>query len=97
MQTDYKMSPFNLEPNLDFQYAMALIAPQPVQNIQVSDKFQIGTLNHMLAAFDKYYCHSLDPSVDTMFPGPNPGGYNKTTDCGTLVPPQCNINLICLE
>lgn len=27
-QTDYKMLPFNVEPDLDFEYAMALTAPQ---------------------------------------------------------------------
>ncbi|KAF3927832.1 Aorsin [Dactylellina cionopaga] len=88
MQTDYKILNFNVEPNLDFGYAMALTAPQEVANIQVGDKFQLGNLNNMLAAFDEYYCDSLDPSIDPHFPDPLPGGYNKTADCGTLSPPK---------
>jgi tripeptidyl-peptidase-1 len=90
MQTDHKIFPFNLEPNLDFQCAMALTAPLQVQNIQVGDISQIGTLNHMLAAFDQSYCQSLDPILDPPFPNPNPqpDSYNKTTDCGTFTPPS---------
>jgi tripeptidyl-peptidase I len=88
MQTDYKISPFNLEPDLDFEYAMALASPQPVKNIQVGDEFLGGDLNDMLAAFDKYYCGALNSSIDPTFPDPQSGGYNQTTDCGTLTPPQ---------
>lgn len=40
----------------------------------------------MLAAFDKYYCDSLDPSLDPQYPDPQV--YNKPTDCGTLSPPN---------
>jgi tripeptidyl-peptidase-1 len=88
MQTDYKISPFNLEPDLDFEYAMALASPQPVKNIQVGDEFLGGDLNDMLAAFDKYYCGAFNSSIDPTFPDPQSGGYNQTTDCGTLTPPQ---------
>jgi tripeptidyl-peptidase I len=88
MQTVLKIPPFNLEPNLDFQYAMALVEPQPVVNVQVGDKYLLGTLNNMLAAFDAYYCDSLDPTVDAIFPSTQPGGYNQTTDCGNVRPPQ---------
>lgn len=88
MQTAFQVAPFNLEPNLDFQYAMALVDPQPVVNIQVGDLFLGGNFNNMLAAFDKFYCGSLDPLVDPIFPSSNSsGGYNKSTDCGTLKPP----------
>ena len=75
MQTKYQISPFNLEPDLDMEYAMALTAPQTVTNVQVGDQF-LGDINDMLAAFDKYYCGSLDPGIDPMFPDPR--GYNKT-------------------
>ena len=85
-QTDYQMLPFNVEPDLDFEYAMALTAPQKVIDIQVGDKYQLGNLNLMLAAFDKYYCDSLDPSIDPQYP--DLGGYNKSVDCGTLSPPN---------
>lgn len=87
-QTELKISPFNLESNLDFQYAMALAAPQKVINIQVGDASQPGNFNHMLAAFDKYYCGSLDPSVDTTYPPLQIGGYKKPMDCGTSTPPK---------
>ncbi|KAM7217953.1 Peptidase S8/S53 domain containing protein [Rhypophila decipiens] len=79
---DVKMEPFNLEANLDFEYAMALTHPLPVTNIQVGSHDlpgpQIGT---MLAAFDRYYCGSLDPSIDPIPP-------DKTFDCGTAKPPS---------
>ncbi|KAK6069361.1 alkaline serine protease [Seiridium cupressi] len=88
MQTEVQIAPFNLEPNLDFQYSMALTDPQPVTNIQVGDLYQGGNFNHMLAAFDKFYCGSLNSSIDPVFPSsPGLGGYNKSTDCGTLSPP----------
>ncbi|KAI1086285.1 subtilisin-like protein [Rostrohypoxylon terebratum] len=86
-QTDYKISPFNLESDLDFEYAMAL-TNATVVNLQVGDKYLLGDLNDMLAAFDVYYCGALDPSIDPIFPDDQPGGYNKSTDCGTLSPPK---------
>lgn len=88
LQTDIKITPFNLEPDLDFEYAIALTNPQEVKNIQVGDQFLLGNINNMLAAFDRYYCDKLDPSFDPIYPDPNPGGYNKSTDCGTLDPPK---------
>lgn len=89
MQTDVQISPFNIEADFDFEYAMALTSPQPVTNLQVGDKYQQGSINNMLAAFDAYYCEALDPSLDsTSFPDPRPGGYNHTVDCGTLRPPS---------
>ncbi|KAI1206002.1 peptidase S8/S53 domain-containing protein [Annulohypoxylon truncatum] len=86
-QTDYKITPFNLESDLDFEYAMAL-TNATVVNLQVGDKYLLGDLNDMLAAFDAYYCGALDPSIDPIFPDDQPGGYNKSTDCGTLSPPK---------
>lgn len=87
-QTSFNISPFNLEPDLDFEYAMALTNPLPITNIQVGDKVLGGDINNMLAAFDKYYCGALDSSIDPTFPTSQPGGYNKTTDCGTVTPPM---------
>ncbi|KAI8635240.1 subtilisin-like protein [Xylariaceae sp. FL1651] len=86
-QTNYTLSPFNLEPDLDFEYAMALTHPQPVQNIQVGSRYQVGNLNNLLAALDRFYCGSLDPSVDPLFPDDDPtapDAYNHTTDCGSI-------------
>ena len=88
LQYDYNVTAFNLEADLDFSYAMALTGSQPVIDLQVGDMFRLGNINNMLAAFDKYYCGALDPSIDPVFPDPLPGGYNKSTDCGTVAPPN---------
>lgn len=87
MQTDIKISPFNLEPNLNFEYAIALTSPQPITNIQVGDMYG-GNINNMLAAFDKYYCGNIDPSIDPVYPNSRAGGWNRTADCGTIRPPK---------
>ena len=87
-QSAYKIPPFNLEPDLDFEYAIALTSPQPVTDIQVGDEFRLGDVNNMLAAFDKYYCGMLHSSLDPSFPDPHGGGYNRTADCGTKTPPK---------
>ncbi|KAI4866177.1 peptidase S8/S53 domain-containing protein [Hypoxylon rubiginosum] len=88
MQTSFNISPFNLEPDLDFEYAISLTNPLPVTNIQVGDKVLGGDINNMLAAFDRYYCGALNSSIDPTFPASRPGGYNQTTDCGTVTPPR---------
>jgi tripeptidyl-peptidase-1 len=88
LQTDFKISPFNLEADLDFEYAMALTEPLDITNIQVGDKFRLGNINNMLAAFDSYYCGTIDPSIDPLFPDPLPGGYNQSAECGTVIPPK---------
>ncbi|PKS12421.1 hypothetical protein jhhlp_000627 [Lomentospora prolificans] len=85
---DLELLPFNLEPNLDYQYSMSMAYPQPVTNIQVGDQYQIGNINSMLAAFDETYCTALDPEFDPIFPSTEPGGYNSTSDCGTHTPPK---------
>jgi len=53
LQTTFNLSIFNLEPDLDFQYALALTNPTAVLDIQVGDEFVLGDPNNMLAAFDK--------------------------------------------
>lgn len=53
LQTNYNSTPFNLEADLDFQYALALTSPMPVLDVQVGDEFVSGDVNNMLAAFDK--------------------------------------------
>ncbi|KAH0421987.1 hypothetical protein CcaCcLH18_13096 [Colletotrichum camelliae] len=80
-QQDFKIPSFNTEPDLDFEYAMAMAAPQTITDVQVGDETRLGNLNLMLAAFDKYYCDALDPTIDPM-------GGNVTTDCGTVTPPK---------
>lgn len=88
LQTEFNITAFNLEPDLDFEYAIALVSPQVVSNIQVGDEFLGGDINNMLAAFDRYYCGKLNSSIDPIFPDSQPGGYNHTTDCGTLATPK---------
>ncbi|PON22920.1 aorsin precursor [Trichoderma gamsii] len=87
LQTNYNSTPFNLEADLDFQYALALTSPMPVLDVQVGDEFVSGDVNNMLAAFDKYYCGSLNSSLDPQYPDTKPGGYNHT-DCGNVTPPK---------
>ncbi|KAK7998385.1 ribonuclease T2 [Apiospora arundinis] len=87
-QWDVKLSPFNLEPNLDYQYTMSLAYPLQITNLQVGDKYLMATINTMLAAFDKHYCKTaLDPNYDPIYPDPQPGGYNSS-DCGTHKAPR---------
>ncbi|EQB53937.1 Pro-kumamolisin [Colletotrichum gloeosporioides Cg-14] len=88
LQDDVKMWPFNLESNLDHEYAMSLISPLPVTNIQVGHQFLGGNLNTMLAAFSKEYCLiGLDPNFDPVYPNTWPGG-NNSSDCGVYDPPS---------
>jgi len=72
---------FHLEPNLDYQYTMALADPVPVTNIQVGDELHPSSnTNMMLAALDQnYYCSGgLDGEFDS--PIYNEGNNNNTTD-----------------
>lgn len=80
-QLDYQIDAFNLEANLDFEYAMALAYPQPVTDLQVGSKDHPGNLNILLAAFNEDYCDMLDADIDLISPG---GGL----DCGTVDPPS---------
>ncbi|EXJ63880.1 hypothetical protein A1O7_00215 [Cladophialophora yegresii CBS 114405] len=74
------------EPNLDFEYAMALTSPQEVTNVQVGSYGRTGNLHDMLAAFDKYYC--MTPG-DKKYPITYPPGCNATAcDCGSSSPPK---------
>ncbi|KIN08321.1 hypothetical protein OIDMADRAFT_187653 [Oidiodendron maius Zn] len=86
-QNDTQLIFFNDEADLDFEYSMALTYPLSVTNYQVGDIFQPGTLNNLLAGFDQFYCGALNTSIDPTYPDPLPGGYNRTTDCGTVPRP----------
>ncbi|EME78003.1 uncharacterized protein MYCFIDRAFT_33445 [Pseudocercospora fijiensis CIRAD86] len=89
-QTEYKLPPFNLEPNLDFEYVMSLVSPMPVIDIQVGDRYAGGNWNNMLAAFDETYCDAVNGSIDPLplVPDDRPGAYNRSADCGTVAPPK---------
>ena len=88
LQRDYTGPNWNTEPNLDFEYAMALTTPQEVTNVQVGSYEQVGNLDNMLAAFDNYYCDPI-PSEHKKYPEFYPPGCNATTcDCGSSTPPK---------
>ncbi|KAG7006627.1 tripeptidyl-peptidase SED1 [Physcia stellaris] len=87
LQKNYTGPLWNQEPNLDFEYAMALTSPQEVTNVQVGSE-HVGNLEDMLAAFDRYYCASVNPG-DRKYPAFYPPGCNATAcDCGSSVPPK---------
>ncbi|KAF2994327.1 hypothetical protein E8E14_002104 [Neopestalotiopsis sp. 37M] len=82
--------PLHLEPNLDFEYGMALTSPQQVTNVQVGSDVQVGNLEDMLVAFDQYYCDPINPKYKK-FHGKElyPPGCNATScDCGSSSPPK---------
>lgn len=88
LQRNYTGLLWNQEPNLDFEYAMALTSPQEVTNVQVGSYEKVGNLDNMLAAFDKYYCDSISPA-DKKYPVSYPPGCNATAcDCGSSSPPK---------
>ena len=83
LQRNHTSPNYNQEPDLDFEYTMALTSPQEVTNIEAAQNF-----NDMLAAFDKYYCDPINPR-DEKYPLTWPPGCNVTTcDCGSLSPPK---------
>ena len=87
LQRNHTGPKWNQEPNLDFEYTMALTSPQEVTNVQVGSE-KVGNLDDMLAAFDKYYCDSVNPD-DEKYPDFYPPGCNATAcDCGTSSPPK---------
>ena len=88
LQRNFSGPNWNLEPNLDFEYTMALTSPQEVTNVQVGSHNQQGNPDDMLAAFDRYYCGSSSPG-DKQYPDLYPPGCNATTcDCGSSSPPK---------
>jgi len=76
---------FNLEPDLDFEYAMTLTSPAvPIVNFQVGLLSGTSLFSPLLAAFDRLYCHTLLLSN-------NSSSVNVTEaelpDCGNTPPP----------
>ncbi|KAF4983604.1 hypothetical protein FZEAL_1013 [Fusarium zealandicum] len=88
LQRNLSQPVFYIEPNLDFQYAMVLAAPQKVTNVQVGSYKKQGNLDNMLAAFDRYYCDPVNPD-DKRYPSLYPPGCDATgCDCGSSIPPK---------
>ncbi|KAK1833976.1 alkaline serine protease [Podospora conica] len=88
-QYDQQGLHWNLENNVDIQYATSIAFPHPVTVIQVGSRTQVGNTNLMLAAFDADYCASggIEPVYDMKPPDPinNP---DDRADCGTVDPPK---------
>ncbi|KAH7006737.1 peptidase S8/S53 domain-containing protein [Fusarium venenatum] len=74
--------------DLDFEYAMALVAPHEVTNVEVGSEKQVGNLNDMLAAFDRYYCDPVYPDHKKYPPSYQPGCNTTHCDCGSSAPPK---------
>lgn len=88
LQRNYTGPNWNQEPNLDFEYGMALTSPHQVTNVQVGSHDEVGNLNDMLAAFDEYYCDRRN-SGNKNSPDYYPPGCNATAcDCGKAAPPN---------
>ncbi|KAJ9134219.1 Subtilisin-like protein [Coniochaeta hoffmannii] len=76
MQYNWTGFPFNSEPSLDFEYALALTDRQPVIELLVGNNSTTSPLGNMLAALDASYCNS------------QAGGDNGTIECGASAPPS---------
>ncbi|KAH9846221.1 subtilisin-like protein [Lenzites betulinus] len=80
----------NGESNLDLQYAMSLVGKsQPVTLYQTGDDLEGASFNTLLDALDGSYCTfegGDDPEQDPSYPDPFGGGYQGTTQCGTITP-----------
>lgn len=74
----------NAESNLDLEYSMTLVNPQPVQLFQVGDFIEGGSFNDFLDAVDASYCTfdgGDDPVQDGQYPSSR-GGYEGPKNCG---------------
>lgn len=71
----------NGESDLDLQYGMALVAPQPVNLYQTGDPIIGASFNTFLDALDPNYCSGDAPPQDPKYPDNQPGGY-KGNSCG---------------
>lgn len=71
----------NGESDLDLEYGMALVAPQPVNLYQTGDPIIGGSFNTFLDALDGSYCSGDSPPQDPKYPDNQPGGY-KGNSCG---------------
>lgn len=77
-QTTDQSFNYNGESDLDLEYAMALVYPQQVTLYQVGDTVESASFNNFLDALDGSYCTYQggdDPTQDSVYPDPNPGGY----------------------
>lgn len=72
-QTYNQSFSYNAEPDLDLEYAMSLVYPQPVTLLQTGDYVEGGSFNNFLDALDATYC-TYDGGdtfpIDPVFPDP---------------------------
>ncbi|CAA7262947.1 unnamed protein product [Cyclocybe aegerita] len=82
---------FNGESDLDLEYAMALVAPQPVTLLQTGDLVEGAGFDNWLDAVDSSFCTfegGDDPEQDGVYPDTQPDGYNGPESCGIVAPPH---------
>ncbi|KYG49907.1 hypothetical protein M433DRAFT_58202 [Acidomyces richmondensis BFW] len=76
---------YNGESDLDLEYGMTLVYPQPVTLYQVGDLVEGGSFNTFLDAIDASYCTydgGDSPVFDPVYPDPYSGGYKGPLNCG---------------
>ncbi|KAF2232319.1 subtilisin-like protein [Viridothelium virens] len=84
-QQTNKSFDFNGESDLDLEYALTLVYPQPVTLYQVGDLVEGASFNTFLDAIDGSYCTfegGDDPTQDPTYPDTLPGGYTGPENCG---------------
>jgi tripeptidyl-peptidase I len=88
VQQTNKSFNFNGESDLDLEYAIALVYPQPVTLYQVGDLVEGASFNNFLDAIDGSYCTyegGDDPNQDGIYPDPYSnytGAYEGPENCG---------------
>ena len=85
VQTAEQGFEYNGESDLDLEYAMTLVNPQPVTLYQAGDLVEGASFNNFLDAIDGSYCTfegGDDPTQDAVYPDPFPGGYTGPENCG---------------
>lgn len=82
VQQQNKSFNFNGESDLDLEYGMTLVYPQQVTLYQVGDLVEGASFNNFLDALDASYCAGDDPTEDSVYPDPYPGGYKGPETCG---------------
>lgn len=84
IQTTEQGFEYNGESDLDLEYAMTLVNPQPVTLYQAGDLVEGASFNNFLDAIDGSYCTyegGDDPTQDAVYPDPF-GGYQGPENCG---------------
>jgi tripeptidyl-peptidase-1 len=84
-QTQNQSFGYNGESDLDLEYAMSLVYPQPVTLFQVGDPIESASFNNFLDALDASYCTyegGDDITQDAVYPDPDAAGYQGPEACG---------------